>query len=178
MTTPPPTDRPTEPLRPLRPTPPVVEERYVAPSADPILVRLEDAVASLRTWLAIVGLLAVVALGVGIYALVAKNDTSSRGSRSELATDQRVSRVDDRVDRLKSQVQSLRSALASSSGASGAGADTAALSDRVDQLEQTSKTLAARPATDSSQAVKQLSGRIDDLARDVEQLKQQSTTTP
>lgn len=159
MSNPPPPDRPTEPLHGAR-RPPVAEERVVAPAADPnlILRRLEDTVASLRTGLMIVGLIAVVALGAALYALLS-DDATRGGSRSGLASDERVSRLDDRVDRLSRQLQSLR-----------AGGDTAALGDRVDALERTIKTLDSSP-DDATQAVEELSSRVDGLERDVEDLK-------
>ncbi len=175
MSTNPPPDPPTTPLRPIRPTPPpVVEERVVAPGVDPnfVLARLEDAVASLRTWLAVVALLSLVALGASIYALTREDDDAGSGSRSGLASDERVSRLDDRVDRLSRQLRSVRA------GATDDG-DTAQLGTRIDELESTVETLADRPAPDAApdatQAVQDLSGRIDDLARDVEQLKQAQT---
>lgn len=176
---PPPPDRPTEPLRPIRPEPaPVVHERVVAPAGvdtTSMLLALEDAVGALRTWLAIVGLIAVAALGVAIYSLT-KDDGNTSSSRAGLASDERVSRVDDRVDRLSRQVQSLR---ASRSPSSSSGADTSALSDRIDQIESTLKTLAARPAgADSTQAIKDLSERIDTLQGDVDQLKQDASAAP
>jgi prefoldin subunit 5 len=162
-TTPP--DRPTERLQP---TPPVYEERVVTPAVDPniVLLRLEDAIGSLRTGLMIVGVIAVAALAVGIYALV-KDDNSGGGSRSGLASDARVSQLENRVDRLSRQVQALRS---------GGGAGSTAVSDRVDALERTVKTLASRPSADPQQAIDELSKRIDDLAREVEALKQTQTT--
>lgn len=145
----------------------------MAPATDVsfALARLEDAVASLRTWLAVVGLLAVVALGASIYALT-REDDASNGSRRGLASDERVSRLDDRVDRLSRQLQGVRA----SGAASKDDADTTALGDRIDELEKTVQQLSDRPATDATQAVEELSGRIDDLAQDVEQLKQAQTT--
>src|ERR671916_2157 len=110
-TPPPPPDRPTERLQPSPPPrPPVYEERVVAPAADTsaILLRLEDAISSLRTGLMVVGVLAVAALGVAIYSLMQDDDTGN-GSRSGLASDERVSELDDRVDRISRQVQGLRS---------------------------------------------------------------------
>lgn len=182
MSTNPPPDRPTEQLRPIQPTPPpVVEERVIVPGADPgfVLARLEDAVASLRTWLAVVALLSLVALGLGIYALTREDDDAGNGSRAGLATDKRVSRVDDRVDRLVRQMQSLRASRAAAAGAgTSADADTAALGDRIDALESTIKTLSSRSAPDATQAVKELSGRIDKIAQDVEQLKQDQAVAP
>jgi hypothetical protein len=165
-----PPDRPTERLQPQPPRQPVVEERYVSPAADPnaILLRLEDAVNSLRTGLMIVGVIAVAALGVAIYALM-KDEGGGAGSRSGLATDSRVSQLDDRIDRLSRQVQDLRS------GASSGGAD-AGLGDRVEALETTVKELADRPTPgDATQAVQELSDRIDDVTADVEQLKSAQT---
>jgi hypothetical protein len=171
-TTPPPPDRPTQPLRPIRPEPPVVEERYVAPAGvdtTSMLLALEDAVGALRTWLAVVGLVAVAALGIGIYALMQDDDDNTGTSRRGLASDERVSRLDDRVDRLSRQLQTLRA------GNSG-GDSTAELGDRLDELENTVETLGERDAPDATQAIKDLSGRIDDLRSDVDALKQGAGT--
>lgn len=169
MSTTPPPDRPTERLRPSPPQP-VYEERVVTPAVDPniILLRLEDAIGSLRTGLMVVGVIAVAALGVAIYALT-KADDSGSGSTRGLATDSRVSQLDDRIDRLSRQVQGLRA---------GAGSGSDAVDDRVSALEKTVETLAERPSADPQQAVDQLSGRIDDLAQDVEALKQAQSQAP
>ena len=181
MSTPPPPDRPTEPLRGARAAPPIVEQPVpVAPIApvvtertasvvDPsvILLRLEDTIDSLRSWLVIVSVVAVAALGVAIYALL-DDDTSSRGAGSTtgLASDERVSQMENRVDRLSRQVQDLRA------GGSGAGDDSAALANRIDELETTVRSLSGQGATEGTQdAIDALAGRIDDLASDVEQLQ-------
>jgi len=144
-----------------------VEERDVAPAADPsaVLLRLEDAVNSLRTGLMVVGVIAVAALGVAIYALM--KEDGGTGSRSGLASDSRVSQLDDRIDRLSRQVQDLRT-----DSAGDGGGDATELGERVEALEMTVKELADRPAPgDATQAVQELSDRIDDIAADVEQLK-------
>jgi hypothetical protein len=98
---------------------------------------------------------------VAIYALLSKDAGGS------YASDARVSRLEERLSR---QLQT--------PAAGGASSDVSALSDRVGVLERTVKTLASRPSTDATQAVEQLSGRIDALSKDVEQLKQAQTTTP
>jgi cell division protein FtsB len=117
----------------------------------------------------IVGVIAVAALGVAIYALM-KDDGGSTAASSGAASDARVSQIDDRVDRLSRQVQDLRSG-------GGGGDEAAALGDRVAALEKTVKELADRPAPgDATQAVQELSDRIDDVTADVEQLK--SAPTP
>jgi len=167
MSTTPPPDRPTERLRPT--SPPVYEER-VAAGVDPnvVLLRLEDAVGSLRTGLMVVGVIAVAALAVAIYALTQAGD-SGGGSRSGLASDERVSQLDDRIDRISRQVQGLRA---------GGGTGGNEVEDRVAALERTVKTLAERPSTDPQQAIDQLSERIDDISRDVDELKQAPPQTP
>ncbi len=146
------------------------EERVVSPAVDvhAVLLRLEDAMQSLRTGLMIVGVIAVAALGVAIYALM-KDDGGSNASNSNAASDSRVSQLDDRIDRLSRQVQDVRSD-------GGGNDDTAALGDRVESLEGTVKELADRPTPgDATQAVQELSDRIDDIAADVEQLKTAQT---
>jgi len=173
MSTTPPPDRPTERIPPVAPAPvqrPVYEERVVTPAVDPslVLLRLEDAIGSVRTGLMIVGVIAVAALGVAIYALTKAGD-SGGGSRKGLATNARVSQLSDRIDRLSRQVQGLRS---------GGGTSSDAVNARVDALEKTIKTLASRPAADPQQAIDQLSGRIDDIAKNVDALKQAQSTAP
>ena len=170
-----PPDRPTEPLRPAPPPAPVpiqpqpvAYERAPMPAVDvtAVLARLEDAINSVRSGLMIVGVIAVAALGVAIYALVKDPETSSSAGG---ASSSRVATLEDRVDRLSRQVQATRSGTAKAD-------DTSALTDRVEALERTVKTLADRPQpADASAAVKELSGRIDDLASDVEALKTSQT---
>jgi outer membrane murein-binding lipoprotein Lpp len=171
------------------PPAPVIEQRVVAPALDPnaVLLRLEDAMTSLRMWLVVVGLIAVAGLGVAIYALT---NGDGGGSRDGLASDARVDRISsqlkalrangssgsdttalgDRIDRLSRQVQTLRAA------GSGSGGDTAALGGRVDTLERTVKTLSSGSSSgNAASAVKQLSDRVDAISRDVDQLKQAQT---
>ena len=141
----------------------------MAPAADPnaILLRLEDAVNSLRTGLMVVGVIAVAALGIAIYALMQDEDGGA-GTR-DAASNSRVSQLDDRIDRLSRQVQDVRSDVRG-------GGDTAELGDRVGALENTVKELAERPAPgDATQAVQELSERIDDVTADVEELKAAQT---
>jgi prefoldin subunit 5 len=111
----------------------------------------------------VVGVIAVAALGVAAYALMQAGDDGGGGSSSGLATNERVSRLDDRIDRLSRQIQDARSG-------DNAGGDDAG--ERVEALERTVKTLAERPSTDPQEAIDQLSERIDDVANDVEALQQ------
>lgn len=159
MSTTPPPDRPTEPLRPARRAP-VVQERVVEPAIDPniVLLRLEDEVRSLRSGLMIVGVIAVAALALALWALLSDDTATTRGGQ---ASDASVAQLDDRVDRLSRQVQNLR-----------AGGVTA-LDERVDSLERTVNRLASRPAPeDPTEEIQQLTERVDELSRDVDELKQ------
>lgn len=180
MSTPPPPDKPTEPLRRapvveervVAPAP-VVQERIATPAVDPnvILLRLEDAVDNLRTWLLVVGLVAAAALAVALYAVL-DDDTSRTGTRSTtgLASDERVSQIENRVDRLSRQLQDLRAG-------GGSTDDTAALANRVDALENAARSQSGSGAASGTQdAIDALSSRIDDLASDVQALKQASAT--
>jgi methyl-accepting chemotaxis protein len=173
MSTPPPPDRPTERLQPAPPPPQyerVVDPRApVATDATILFTRLEDTISSLRTWIAVIGVLAVAALGLGLYAVV--RDTGSTGTTRGAASADRVARLNDRVDRLSRQIQQLRS---SSNG-------TSALSRRVDELSRQVATLRSQggggsSSTDPTQALQDLNRRVDDLTRQVQQLGGTQTT--
>jgi polyhydroxyalkanoate synthesis regulator phasin len=174
MSTPPPPEPPTRRLEPTAaPPPPPVYEPGVAPvGADPnlLFVRLEDSISSLRTALMFVGILAVLAIGIAIYALT-RDDTPA--GTSGAVTSQQVTQLNDRVDRLSRQLQQLRADVRG----------TSALASRVDALARSVSTLRSQAgsgaaATDQTQAIQALNKRVDDLARQVQTLSQGQTTTP
>ena len=139
-----------------------------APAVDPnvILLRLEDAIEALRTWLVVVGVLALAALCVAVYALATDDEGDGRGGGSQtgLASDERVSQLENRIDRISRQVQGLRSDAGSS--------DTAEIGDRIEALERRVESLpAGGSGDDATQAVEQLSGRVDELSKDIDELK-------
>lgn len=163
------------PERPEPPTAPLGSPARVVETTDAslALARFEDAIRSLRSALMLVGLLAVVALGLGIYALLRHDRDPVRyvGPQRGLATLGDVSRLAGRVNHLDAALAALRS---SAKG-------TAALSARVGRLEGTVKQLAARQgSTSSAQAVSQLSSRVNKLGSEVAQLQssQGQTQTP
>jgi polyhydroxyalkanoate synthesis regulator phasin len=171
MSTTPPPDRPTERLQPAPPAPQyerAVDPRApVATDATLLFTRLEDAISSLRTWLVLVGVLAVAALGLGLYAVLRNDNGTTRGTASADS----VAILNERVDRLSRQVQQLRSA---SSG-------TSALSQRVGALSRQIAALRSQDAngsssTDTTRAIQDLNKRVDDLSRQVQQLGQAQTT--
>ena len=112
VSTPPsPADPPEEPTRPLPPaTPPparVGDEREVAaPVEDPYRTELLlDQLRSLRTALAIVGLIAVAALAVAVYTVLTKEEESDTGAG---ASRQQVADLAGRVDALEADVKTGR----------------------------------------------------------------------
>lgn len=172
-------DPPDRPTRPLTPRPPASRERIAgAPVADAALIDwLHDSVRSLRTALALVGLLAVTALGVAIYALLAADDSGAGGSTGNSG---RIGELDDRVDRLSRQLQDVRA-----KGSGGADADEVkALKERLDDtasasdlkslgdtVTQLSSGGATGTAKDPSAEVAELGQRLDELAKDVQKLQ-------
>jgi cell division protein FtsB len=177
MSTTPPPEPPTRRLDPTAPPPPpaVAYERVAAPgvpvAADPSLlyVRLEDSISSLRTALIFVGILAVLATGLAVYALTRDDGTSRTGGASSA----QIARINDRVDRLSRQVQSLRAG----------GTSSSALASRVDSLSRSVSALRSQlrstpAAPDATQAIADLSKRIDTLEQRVQDLSQTQTTTP
>lgn len=167
---PPPPERPTEQIY-VPPAEPLVRERVLA--APPLEAGLLAArLSSLQTWLAIVALIAVAAIAVAIYALTRDNKaTTSAG-----ASDARVTQLDARVNSLSSQVKSLRPGAGAGAASS---STTAALGTRVGALEHSVSTLTSRPAAaDPTQAISQLSTRVDTLASQVAALKQAPPQTP
>lgn len=180
MSTTPPPEQPTRRLDPTAPPPPpaVAYDRVVEPAvpvaadASMLIVRLEDAIASLRTWLVIVGLLALIAAGVAVYALT--KDDGTTASSGNAASDTRVSRLDDRIDRISRQVQSLRVSTRSTSADSG-------LSQRVDDLAKSVATLrtqsgGAAAAPDPTQAITSLDTRLDKVEQQLQTISQNQTT--
>jgi hypothetical protein len=134
--------------------------------ADEVAWRQEvlDRISSLRTGLILVGLLAALALGTGLYALLSDDDDEAEsGPRGASAT--RVSKLESRLDSLEGKLGSkastsavakvrqdqdaLEERVAKVSGAATSGADeeqVSALQDEVQALEQRLDDLAAQQA--------------------------------
>jgi outer membrane murein-binding lipoprotein Lpp len=150
---------------------PVAGTVPVATDPNLLLVRLQDTIASLRTALAFVGVLAVVALGVALYTLL-KNDTNGRSGRGA-ASNARVTNLSNRVDRLSRQIQSARAG--SSGSAAGLSTRVSTLSRSVSALR--SQVASTPQATDPTKALQDLSTRIDTLDKQVQTLSSQAQTT-
>jgi len=180
MSMPLPPEPPTRRLDPAAPPAPAVAYDRVAPAAAAVpvaadanllYVRLEDSISSLRTALLFVGILAVLATGLAVYALTRDDGASGRSGGG--TTSAQLARVNDRVDRLSRQVQSLRAG----------GTSSSALATRVDSLSRSLSALRSQvrstpAAPDATQAINDLSKRIDTVEQRVQDLSQTQTTTP
>lgn len=172
----PPSDRPTQHLRP---GPPLERERErLVERHDPlILERLEEAVRSLRTAVMLLGALAAIALGVAVYAVIKADDAEDDGGRSG-ASRGRVAELDDRVDRLSRQVRSLRG---SNSGDADSG-DLESLRGEISgratkaQVDELSSRIDELGEGGSGGDTAALEERLDTLAEQVEEL--QTSQTP
>jgi len=160
-----PADSPEEPTRPLPPTTPpparAVDDRAVAaPVEDPYRTELLlDQLRSLRTALAIVGVIAVAALAVALYAVITKEEESDTGAG---ASRQQVANLAERVDALESDVKDR----ATEDDVNQVADDVEALSNRVDKVAKQSQSAA------SSDTDKQARSSIDQLNTNVQTLSQ------
>lgn len=175
MSTPPlPPDRPTErlaPRAPVAPAVPVAGERVVEPAVDPQWVaRLEDQIRSLRTFMALLTLLSLAALGTGVYALI-----KAQENEDQSASQERVSRIDNRVDELEADlkrtseendVSRLEGRIAGKADAS----DLRQLRQSITQLRTQVRTVGEGDA-DSAKAVDAIGDRVDALSRQVQELR-------
>ena len=179
MSTPPlPPDRPTEPLVPRAPAVPVAAERIVEPVVDPQWVaRLEDQIRSLRTFMALLTLLSLAALGVGVYALIKAQDNEDQS-----ASQTRVSRLDNRVDELESDLKrtSEENDVTRLEGRISGKADTTDVSQLRQQVTQlrTQIRTAGEGEADATKAAEDLGDRVDALSRQVQDLRESGGTTP
>lgn len=125
---------------------------------------------SLRNGLVLIGVLAVAALGLAVWALL-RPDSDRGGSSQAVATRAALSNLNGRIDRLNTEIQALQ-ALNARTG------NIASLKARVGSLERTMKRVSASVAgAASATQVSQLSRRVDKLSTTVSQLKATQTST-
>jgi polyhydroxyalkanoate synthesis regulator phasin len=135
--------------------------------------RVEDQLRKLKQLAAVLGLLAALATGLALYALLS-DDEDGDGRGASRAT---VSRLDDRVDRLENRfgdtseetdVKKLEDDLkdkANKSDVQSLKTEVADLRQAVEQAGQNDQ------GDDATQAVDQLSSRVDELEQQVEDLE-------
>lgn len=165
---PPSADPPEEPTRPLPPTTtepagPVYEREVAAPVEDPYRTEiLLNRLRSLRTALAIVGVIAVAALAVAVYAVLTMEEESDAGGG---ASRQRVADLEERLDALEADV-------ATKDDVNQITADVQALSDSVDEVARQARSAASG---DNSGTDEQARSSIDQLNENVQTLTQSVT---
>ena len=156
---------PEEPTRRIPPTAPPREPAPVLVDERDVLA---DRLRSLRTALVLVGLLALTALGVGLYALLTQEeeDDARQG-----ATSSSVKKLDERVDELETRVDDS----ATKSGVSELRSDQEELSDRVEALEkdQQSQDQESGDTAELQTAIEDLGTAVEDLQQRVEAVEQQ-----
>ena len=168
----PPDEPPTRRIDPYPPPRGVAHEREVV-AEEPPLTRavLLDELRSLKTATAIIGVVAILALGAALWALL---DNGDQGGDARGASSERVSDLEERVDRLENEVDNAPSEKAVSELRQ----EQEDLSRRVDRLSQragdTSGDDQTRQAIEElNQTVEQLDRRVDDVER-AQQEQQQS----
>jgi hypothetical protein len=152
------------PTRRIEPVPPPGSPREMdVVSEEPAGARaaLLDELRSLKRTLALVGVIAIVALGIALWALLdQQDDGESSGSG---ASSERVSRLEDRVDTLEGDVEDA----ASDDSVSRLRQQQEDLSEQVDQLDEQAS------GSDAQESVDQLEQQVDELGQRVDDLEQQ-----
>ena len=121
---------------------------------------LLDELRSVKRTLALVGVIAIVALGVALWALLEQQDD---GGDAQGASNERVSRLEDRVDTLEGDVEDA----ASDNSVSELRQQQEDLSEQVEQLSEQSS------GSDAEESVQQLEQQVEELGQRVDDLEQQ-----
>ena len=203
MSIPPPPDdpnRPDQPTQPLGvPVPPaapvapaprvrereVVVDQVVEPEFDPrfALAQLQDGLRSLRTAVVMLGLLSLAALALGAYALyqAEENDNERTG---DAGSSNRVAQLEDRVQELEQDLDRRTRGTAESGDVNAVekalndkadAKDVQALEDQIAEIgEQSRQPAQAEPDPETTQAINDLSERLDELQQAFEEAQQQA----
>ena len=141
--------------------------------------RVEDQIRKLKQACAALGLLAALATGLALWALLSDDEGNGRG-----ASRAQVSRLDDRVDRLENRigdtseendVSKLRDDLkdkANTDDVEGLQNDVQELRQAVDEAGQNDS------GNEAAQAVDELGTRVDELEQQVDELRQNQDQQP
>ncbi len=155
------------PTRQIPPQPPHPRDVPVALTPEEAQFRQEvlDRLRSLRTGVALTALLAAVALGIGLYALLEATADDDEGPRG--ASPARVSRIDRRVDDLEDRLDDRATKNAVST-----------LEDRQEELQEQLSDVSKRAGQDdAAQQVEDVRGDVQELQQRVDELAQQQAGT-
>ena len=128
-------------------------------------VVLEDRLRTVRTLAITFALVAVVALGVAVWALVRAGDDDGGGSGASPA---RVRALANRVERLESRSSATRTTTSSSAATGASASAVAGLQEDVESLKEQVSDAQGSASTD---AVDSLSDRVDTLEGEVDELQ-------
>jgi DNA repair exonuclease SbcCD ATPase subunit len=164
LSRPPDPDEPTRRLPPSQPAEPLRErEVLTSTELDPAWTQeILDRLRSLRTAIALLGVLSVAALGVGVWALLTQED---EGDAQRGASQERVRELEDRVEALEAETED------------------AASQDAVEQLRDEQRELEERLSAVEDQSdgaaledvqadVRQLSDDLEQVGQSIQQLEQ------
>ena len=165
MSLPPDPGEPTRRLPPTRPAEPLREREVVTTTEpDPAWVQeILDRLRSLRTTVTLVGVLALAALGVGLWALLSQEE---EGDARQGASRERVQTLEDRVDELESETEDA----ASQNAVEGLRDQQQELEQRVRAVEEQSSD--GGGVEDVQADVQQLSDAVEQIGQAIEQLNQ------
>jgi peptidoglycan hydrolase CwlO-like protein len=165
-------DDPTRPLGPPADRPAVREREYATTTEDPLWrEELLDRLRSLRTAVALLGVLAVAALGVAIWALLTADDAKDQRGGSN--RDPRVAELQNRVDDLESKLDKVPTQ-----------SDLSDLRDRQNSLDDGVKQVGSdvkqlgSDTQQATQALQQDIRKLDQRVSDVEQKQASASPTP
>ena len=134
---------------------------------------LADRVRSLRTALALVGVLAVAAFGVALWALLTRDDeqpvVENRGASTE-----RVAELEARVDELRDALRDVPSAEAVDQLQEG----QQQLQRRVDEVAQAASGEQDTTDEEARTAIEQLSAEVEELEARLDQVEQAQAEQP
>jgi hypothetical protein len=157
MAGPPPED-PTRRLAPASPPPPPpgTPREYAYVEGDPETSRgaLLDELRALKRWLAVVGAIALVGLGISLYTLLSDDEDGDGRGASRTS----VRQLDDRVDKVEDDVRER----ATKTSVSKLREEQEALDTRVDEVaEQAGEGADADAISDLKSQIEQLEGRVE-----------------
>ena len=160
MSVPPDPDDPTRRLPPTEPAQPLREREVVtSDEVEPVWAQeMRDRLRSLRTAVALLGVLAVAALGVALWSLLSQEE---EGDSQRGASQERVRDLDERVEDLESE-----------SGDAASRNAVERLRDEQEQLEERLSAVEERPGAPSRDAVEDLQADVTQLSDAAEQLGQ------
>jgi gas vesicle protein len=160
----PPDEPPTRRIDPTAPPPVAREHEVVTEERDPERLALLDELGSLKRALALVGAIAIAALGVGLWALLAGDD----GNDARGASRERVSDLEERVNELEGDVENA----ASDESVSELRQEQEQLGEQVGQLSDQAgggDDEARQAAEELGQSVEQLEQRVDAVEQQQEE---------